>query len=110
MIIIGNTREFLEEHGVENCYSMGKQIHLDQCRKYYENLLNNLYYGGNNGNGYGSQSKLNNNRINNASILLIDDDVQNLKMAHSSGHLAFQVNNNMQLLDLYDFLSSQLRS
>lgn len=99
MIIKGNTREFLDEYGVENCYTNGKQIHLDVCRKYFDsiNSVNSKYT---------SKSAA---KIGDASILLVDDDVQNLKIAHSNGHLAFQVNQNMQLVDLYNFLYDKMK-
>lgn len=96
MIIKGNTRDFLDEYGVESCYTNGKQIHLDVCRKYFDSMASK----------YTSKSAA---KIADASILLVDDDVQNLKIAHGNGHLAFQVNQNMQLVDLYNFLYDKMK-
>ncbi len=102
IIIKGNTREFIEEHGIEKCYSNGKQINLKFCRYFFESLIRK----------YNKENNLNNSPTNNSSsfkisddsILLIDDDLQNLKLAYENGHLAFQVNNSIQLVDFYNFL------
>lgn len=61
-----------------------------------------------------SQSSPNNkksnkeNRIKDSNILLIDDDVQNLKLAYDNGHLVYQVNSSMKLIDFYNFLREKL--
>lgn len=93
VIIKGNTREFVEEHGIENCYSNGKQIHLAFCREFFESLIRKF-----------NKENSHNFKINNDNILLIDDDLQNLKIAYENGHLAFQVNSSIQLVDFYNFL------
>jgi hypothetical protein len=98
IVIKGNTKEFLEQHGIEYCYSNGKQIHLKYCRNYFESANNN-----NN-----KKSNKENLRINDSNILLIDDDVQNLKVAYDNGHLVYQVNNNMKLMDFYNYLREKL--
>ena len=112
IVIKGNTKEFLEQHGIEYCYSNGKQIHLKYCRNYFETHTNS-----NNTNGTSSNpnsASLSNrksnkeNRINDSNILLIDDDIQNLKVAYDNGHLVYQVNNNMKLIDFYNYLREKL--
>ncbi len=102
VIIKGNTREFVEEHGIENCYSNGKQIHLAYCRDFFESLIRKF---NKDQSGSSSSSAANSLcKISNDNILLIDDDLQNLKIAYENGHLAFQVNNSVQLEDFCSFL------
>jgi hypothetical protein len=43
-------------------------------------------------------------------ILLLDDDVQNLKLANDYGHYAFQVNNSVQLVDILNFLKTDVKT
>ena len=66
IVIKGNTREFVEEHGIENCYSNGKEIHLQFCRSRIYEML----------------KRFNKEIVNilDENILLLDDDVQNLKL------------------------------
>ncbi len=99
IIIKGNTREFVEEHGIESCYSNGKQAHLAYCRDFFESLIRKFNKDHNQGTSASASFK-----INNDNILLIDDDLQNLKIAYDNGHLAFQVNNSVQLEDFCTFL------
>ena len=40
IVIKGNTKEFIEQYGIEYCYSNGKQIHLKYCRNYFESMNN----------------------------------------------------------------------
>jgi hypothetical protein len=47
-------------------------------------------------------------KINDINILLIDDDDQNILIARSNGHFAFQVNSDVELADLFDYLNDQL--
>ncbi|CAF0942147.1 unnamed protein product [Brachionus calyciflorus] len=84
IVIKGNTKEFIEEHGLEACYTNGKQLHLEYCKRQLP-----LY-------------------IKESSILLIDDDVNNLKVALENGHYAFHVANNVRLIDLNNYLRNQL--
>ena len=89
IVIKGNTREFIEKHGIENCYSNGKQIHLDYCRDIFEAT---------------KRGNKENNQINNENVLLLDDDTQNLKLALDNGHYVFQVTSTCQLSDFFKFL------
>lgn len=91
-MIKGNTREFVEEHGIESCYSNGKQIHLKFCRSIYDQMSKRLNI---------------DNRVNNENVLLIDDDLQNLRIANENGHLAYQVNNSVSLVDFLNFLKDK---
>jgi len=135
IIIKGNTKEFLQQYGIEYCFSNGKQIHIKYCRNYFESVNFNaakalaaqVEKGQNNeGNGSGNSSSslvaANNanttqspNRINkenlieDSSIFLIDDDVQNLKLAYENGHLVFQVQPTMKLFDMYSYLKERLQ-
>jgi hypothetical protein len=38
-------------------------------------------------------------------ILLIDDDDQNVAIARLNGHFAFQVNSDVELVDLFNYLN-----
>jgi hypothetical protein len=96
ILIKGNTKLFLEQHGIEACYSNGKQLHLAHCRSYFENVAASKP------GIFGSAWK-----INDSSILLVDDDPQNVKLAADSGHLAFQVESDAQLSDLFSYLAVQ---
>lgn len=88
-MIKGNSKEFLNEHGYE-AYTNGKQLHLDFCRNYL------------NQNGYST--------IENKSILLIDDDENNLKVAEKYEHYVFQVDNNVNLHLLVNVLKNYPKS
>jgi hypothetical protein len=96
IVIKGNTREFVEEHGIENCYSNGKEIHLQFCRSRIYEML----------------KRFNKEIVNilDENILLLDDDVQNLKLANDYGHYAFQVNNSVQLVDILNFLKTDVKT
>lgn len=96
MVIKGNTKEFLSKYGYETCYTNGKQPHLEHCREYFLNYQLNLYK---------RECKY---EIMNSNILLIDDDPTNIKIAIENGHFAFQVNNNMKLVELYNYLRDKL--
>lgn len=85
ILIKGNTKLFIDKYGLENCFSNGKQLHLNFCKEYLEDRVNNL-------------------KILNKDILLIDDDTENIEFARQAGHLAFQVNKNVSLQELYQFL------
>jgi len=93
IVIKGNTKEFLERNGTEMCYANGKQIHIDYCRSYFQQVN-------------GKNAAL----IDDSNVLLIDDDVQNIRLARTSGHHAFPVENNMKLADLYNFLKDRVES
>ena len=113
IVIKGNTKEFLEQHGIEYCYSNGKQIHLQYCRNYFEahySINSNAAMTNNGSSSANSTSRKSNkeNPIQNQNILLIDDDVQNLKMAHENGHMVYQVNSSMKLVDFYNYLREKL--
>lgn len=87
IVIKGNTREFLDQHGIEHCYSNGKQKHLEYCRSYFRDFAN----------------------IDFKNVLLIDDDVQNIKIASANRHFAFQVDSNIKLDDLFVYLKGLAR-
>ena len=89
-MIQGNTRELIEEHGLANCYTNGKQIHLQICREAFESRSPKT----------GKETK-----INSDNILLIDDDYQNVQMALKNGHSAFHVTDSVNLHELNQFLS-----
>lgn len=99
IVIKGNTKEFLEQHGIEYCYSNGKQVHLKYCRNFFESA--------NNINSSNKKSNKENLRLNDSNVLLIDDDAQNLKVACDNGHFYYQVYNNMKLMDFYIYLRDQ---
>lgn len=101
IVIKGNTKAFIDQHGAEACYSNGKQIHLSYCRNFFQSqrLNNNGTFNKMNEDGY-----VNTNFISDRSILLIDDDLQNVQLAIDNGHLGFQVQNNVKLIDFYEFL------
>ncbi len=127
IVIKGNTKEFLQQYGIENCFSQGKQIHLKYCRNFFESLnvnnINNTIKQNNSGNNLINTTNNNNsintdnnysnvksnkeNLINDSNILLIDDDIQNLKLAFDNGHLVYQVNNTMKLIDFYNYLKDK---
>ena len=94
IVIQGNTRDLIEEHGIGTCYSNGKQIHLKICRDHFESLIRKS----------SKETGVSWSKIRNESILLIDDDLQNIQMALENGHAAFLVNNSMQLNEFYQFL------
>ncbi len=86
---------------------------MKYCRNYFETYTNSNGGGGGGGStpigSANSRNKSNKeNRINDSNILLIDDDIQNLKVAYDNGHLVYQVNNNMKLIDFYNFLREKL--
>jgi hypothetical protein len=85
ILIKGNTKLFIDKYGLENCFSNGKQLHLNFCKEYLEDRVNSL-------------------KILNKDILLIDDDTENIEFARQAGHLAFQVNKNVSLHELHQFL------
>lgn len=94
IVIKGNTKEFLERNGAELCYANGKQVHIDYCRGFFHQV-----------NGGGGAAL-----IDDSHVLLIDDDVHNVRLARNNGHHAFQVDNNMKLVDLYNFLKDRVES
>jgi hypothetical protein len=115
IVIKGNTKEFLQQYGIEYCFSNGKQIHLKYCRNYFESFNLNSPSSNNstptsilNCNNESNNKSNKENRINDSNILLIDDDIQNLNMALDNGHFVFQVNNTMKLVDFYNYLKGKL--
>jgi hypothetical protein len=78
-----------DKYGIERCFSFGKELHLNECRDYLENITKNL-------------------KILNRNILLVDDDFENIKCAHEEGHLAFHVNKTVSLEELLNYLSRAL--
>ncbi|RNA19408.1 ATP-binding Cassette (ABC) superfamily [Brachionus plicatilis] len=85
IVIRGNSKDFLYMHGLE-AYTNGKQLHLDFCRSHFDQT---------------GQVPIENN-----GILLIDDDVTNLKMAQENNHFAFHVDNNVNLNELVCYLNN----
>ena len=85
MFIRGNTKEFTDLYGIKNLYANGKQIHLDNVRWLFQSA---------------------NNLINNENMLLVDDDLKNLKLAREHGHYAFQITSSTQLNDFLSYLKT----
>jgi hypothetical protein len=85
----------LEQNGIEACYSNGKQLHLAYCRSVFENVAANR------------PDSYSSSKISGSSILLIDDDSQNIRLASDNGHMAFLVENDAKLSDLLVYLTEQ---
>lgn len=87
VVIKGNTKEFIDRYGFDNCFSNGKELHIATCKLIFE-------------------AKMRNMKIQAEDVLLIDDDPDNIHIAQQSGHLAFLVGKNVSLLELCGFLEA----
>ena len=93
--IKGNTKLFIEQYGLEPCYTSGKQLHLNFCRNYFENAKafirnNNSNQSAKRTEDEAAASEPTNLKINDDSILLIDDDITNVKMGNLDFFLIFK--------------------
>lgn len=114
VVIKGNTKEFLERHGPELCFANGKQIHIDYCRSQIQQINASTAAAANKASSSASAAAAAasavNDLIDNSSVLLIDDDVQNIRTARMSNQHAFQVESNVKLVDLYNFLKERVET
>ena len=106
IVIKGNTREFLMQYGIECCFSTGKQMHLNYCRSYFDSLRSSSHH-----NKQQQQQQLlgvGDSVLKDGNIMLIDDDIQNLKIAYEHGHFVFQVSTCTSLVDFYHYLKDKI--
>lgn len=87
VVIKGNTKEFIDKYGFDNCFSHGKELHIATCKLIFE-------------------AKMRNMKIQPEDVLLIDDDPDNIHIAMQSGHLAFLVGKNVSLIELCGYLEA----